>query len=85
MTTTPARHDGIVGRARRIIWPGRKRWGLRTLGFLVLGMVALGVSMAQGYHTLGTASCTVIAVLGAGYCSVRGVIAMQNLELVRRR
>ncbi len=85
MRPEPTQSDGFVGWVRRIIWPGRKRWGLRTLGFLVLGMVALGVSMAQGFHTIGTAACTIIAVLGAGYCSVRGIMAMQNLEITRRR
>ena len=54
----------------------RKRWGLRTLGFLTLGLVALFTAMAMGHQTPGTLGCIVIALGGAGYCSIRGVQAM---------
>lgn len=76
---------GLLGRLRQMVWPGRKRWGLRTLGFLVLGMIALAVAALQGFHTLGTASCAAIGIIGATYTSVRGFRAMQNNDVVRRR
>lgn len=49
------------------------RWGLRALGFIFLAMAALVTSSLQGYHTLGTLSCTFIGLVGGAYCSVRGV------------
>ncbi len=66
----------------------RKRWGLRTLGFLLLGMLAVVVSSAQGYHSIGTMGCTLIGLGGAAYCSVRGWRAMESNEwskFIRRR
>ena len=55
--------------------PGRRRprWGLRTLGFLVLAFLALGESMALGHHTVGTLGCLILGLAGATYCSLRGV------------
>ena len=56
--------------------PKRKRWGWRTLGFLVLGMVAGFTAMAQGFQTWGTLGCLIVALAGAGYCSYRGIRQM---------
>lgn len=53
--------------------PRRKRWGLRTLGFLVLGIAAVLTAQALGGHTPGTIACIVIALIGAGYSSARGL------------
>ncbi len=64
--------------------PGTKRknprWGLRTVGFLLLGMVAIFTANGLGGHSIGTAACTVIAIIGATYCSIRGWRAMERLE-----
>jgi hypothetical protein len=46
---------------------------LRALGFVGLAMLALVTSSLQGFHTLGTFSCTIIGLVGGAYCSVRGV------------
>ena len=51
----------------------RPRWGLRTMGFLILVMVALITATTQGHHTVGTAGSTFFGIIGAGYCSIRGV------------
>jgi hypothetical protein len=56
--------------------PQRKRpprWGLRTLAFLTLTMVALVTAAGLGGNTRGTLGCTVLGIGGALYCTVRGV------------
>jgi hypothetical protein len=67
--------------------PPRKppRWGLRTLGFLVLGFVAVFTAQAMGHHTVGTLGSSVIALAGAAYCSVQGVRGSRDrvADLVR--
>lgn len=62
----------------------RKHWGWRTLGFLLLGFIALFTAQAQGYHTIGTMGCIVIALAGAGYSSYKGYRSMISLEWVRK-
>lgn len=61
------------------------RWGLRTLGFLGLVIVALVVAGVQSRHTFGTAGCVVFGIAGAAWCSVRGMRSLSSLEWVRRR
>jgi hypothetical protein len=51
----------------------RPRWGLRTLGFLGLAFLALATAVSQGYHTVGTLGSLLFGLIGAGYCSVKGV------------
>lgn len=80
MTTS---HDVPNSSAITPVRPKRRRWGLYALGFLALGMIALGTAMTQGFHTAGTAMCTVIAVLGAAYCSIRGWRAMLGVDWLR--
>ena len=70
---TPGQDDTAPPRKKK-----PPRWGLRTLGFLVLGMIALMTANAQGYSSIGTVGCTVIGLLGAGYCSYRGLRAMNG-------
>jgi hypothetical protein len=77
---SPPSEEEETGRRRR-----RPRWGWRTLGFLVLGMVALTVGGIQGHNTFGTIGCTVVGLVGAAYCSYRGVQSLINLEWVDRR
>lgn len=56
------------------------RWGLRTLGFLLLALVALGTYGARGYHTISSTACTIIGLAGAAYCTYRGIRALVMLE-----
>ncbi|MFI7586536.1 hypothetical protein ACIB24_05620 [Spongisporangium articulatum] len=51
----------------------RPRWGLRTLGLLLLAGVAVSTALAMGGHTVGTLGCTVLGLGGAFYCSVQGI------------
>src|SRR6266516_4496063 len=66
----------VMGReaARR---PRRKRWGLRTLGFLSLALVSILASnglAATGHGTFPiTLFGTLVGLVGAGYCSYRGL------------
>ena len=70
-----------------IVAPTRRkpRWGLRTLGFLLLGIVAVLTSSGMGHYTVGTLACTMISLGGAAVCSVRGWRSVKNLEWVQRR
>jgi len=45
---------------------------LRTLGFLILGFVAVLTAQAMGHHTVGTLGSLIVALVGAAYCSVKG-------------
>jgi hypothetical protein len=63
--------------------PRRRRWGLRTLGFLALAFVAIVASASLGHHTVGTLGSLLIGLVGAGYCSVKGVRAMTDDDRVR--
>jgi hypothetical protein len=63
----------------------RRRWGLRTLGFLVLAMVALFTASAMGQYTIGTLGCLLIGLVGAGYSTVRGLRSLQRLEFAQRQ
>lgn len=47
---------------------------------MTLAIVALFTAEAQGGHTLGTFSCTVLGIMGGGYCSFRGLRAVIHLE-----
>ena len=65
--------------------PRRKRWGLRTLGFLVLAITAVVTSQVQGFYSPGTLICTALGIGGAAYCSVRGWQALERLEWLDRK
>jgi hypothetical protein len=54
------------------------RWGLRTLGFLVLGFVAVITAQAMGHHTVGTLGSLIFALGGAIYCSANGISAARE-------
>ena len=66
--------------------PGKKkrppRWGLRTLGFLALAIVAVITASELGHWTPGTLGCTVIGIGGAIYCSIKGI---RTADLTPRR
>jgi uncharacterized membrane protein YeaQ/YmgE (transglycosylase-associated protein family) len=61
------------------------RWGLRTLGCLVLTFVAMLTAQVMGHHTLGTLGCIVLGLLGAVVCSVQGVRSLRTAEWLWRR
>jgi len=57
----------------------RPRWGLRTLGFLGLALLAIVTSATLGHHTVGTMGSLLFGLIGAAYCSVKGVrVALDN-------
>lgn len=51
----------------------RRRWGVRTIGFLGLLVIALIVSSIQGYYTLLTFTLVVIGLVGAAICTALGL------------
>jgi hypothetical protein len=51
------------------------RWGVRTLLYLGLTLLAIGVSTVQGHYTLLTLTALCIGLLGALICSLRGIRA----------
>ena len=61
----------------------RPRWGLRTLGFLGLAFLAIVVSASLGHHTVGTLGSLLFGLLGAAYCSVKGLRVAADSDLVR--
>ena len=62
--------------------PKRPRWGLRTLGFLALATVAIVTAINLGGHTLGTFGSLIFGLVGAAYCSVKGMNqALEHGEL----
>jgi hypothetical protein len=53
-----------------------KRWGIRLIAFLGLGFVALLISSLQGHYTMLSFAILMIAFLGAGYSTVRGLVTL---------
>jgi hypothetical protein len=52
------------------------RWGVRTLFYLLLALLAIGVSTLQGHYTLLTLACLLIGLIGGMICTVRGIAAL---------
>jgi len=63
----------------------RPRWGLRTLGFLILAMVALIMSTVTEGYTYGQLGSLILGLGGAAYCSMRGIYAAMENGLLPRR
>ena len=68
----------------------RPRWGLRVLGFLALALLAIVTSAGLGHHTVGTLGSLLFGLIGAAYCSVKGMrVAVDNdvfrMLVTRRR
>lgn len=61
--------------ARKVRPPG-PRWGLRTLGFLFIALVAIIVSTIENGYTVGSFGSLLVGFIGAGICSYRGVRKM---------
>jgi hypothetical protein len=49
------------------------RWGVRTLAYLALALLSIGVSALQGHYTLLSLAGLVIGLVGGLICSVRGI------------
>jgi hypothetical protein len=49
------------------------RWGVRTLAYLGLVLLSIGISTLQGHYTLLTLAGLLIGLVGATICSVRGI------------
>jgi peptidoglycan/LPS O-acetylase OafA/YrhL len=61
----------------------RPRWGLRTLGFLGLALLAIVTSASLGHHTVGTLGSLLFGLIGAAYCSVKGLRVALDSDLFR--
>jgi peptidoglycan/LPS O-acetylase OafA/YrhL len=61
----------------------RPRWGLRALGFLGLALLAILTSIGLGGHTFGTLGSLIIGLVGAAYCSIRGLRVALEHDVVR--
>ena len=61
----------------------RPRWGLRTLGFLGLAFLSLVTALTQGHHTFGTLGSLLFGLIGAGYCSIKGLRTVPDNEAFR--
>lgn len=53
----------------------RRRWGVRTLAFLALALLAVLVSGVQGHYTVLTLALLLVGFAGAAVSSVRGLMA----------
>jgi hypothetical protein len=49
------------------------RWGVRTLVYLGLALLSIGVSTLQGHYTVLTFAGLLIGLVGAMICTVRGI------------
>jgi hypothetical protein len=64
--------------------PKRKqRWGIYTLGFLVLAFMMVVISTTQGHYTLLTLFGLVVGFVGAGWCTVKGLRVARDFRLPR--
>jgi peptidoglycan/LPS O-acetylase OafA/YrhL len=59
------------------------RWGLRTLGFLGLAFLAIVTSASLGHHTVGTLGSLLFGLIGAAYCSVKGLRVALDSDVFR--
>jgi hypothetical protein len=55
-----------------------RRWGVRTLFFLVLAVICILASTLQGHYTLLTLAGLVVGLGGAMVCSVRGLATLSE-------
>lgn len=63
--------------------PRPPRWGVRTLGFLTLAFACILVSNAMDRYTAVTLVGLLAGLIGALYCSVRGLAAAFSPGRVR--
>lgn len=53
--------------------PRPPRWGVRTLAYLALTLLSIGISALQGHYTLLTLAGLLVGLIGALICTVRGI------------
>ena len=53
------------------------RWGVRTLAFLTLALLAIGGSALQGHYTILTLTGLLVGLIGAVVCTVRGLATLR--------
>jgi peptidoglycan/LPS O-acetylase OafA/YrhL len=53
------------------------RWGVRTLAFLVLALLCIGISTLQGHYTVLSLTGLLVGLIGAMICSVRGLLTLR--------
>jgi peptidoglycan/LPS O-acetylase OafA/YrhL len=76
--------DGASGSSRAAGSPEKRpRWGLRTLGFLGLALLSLVTATSTGHYTLGSFSSLLFGLIGAAYCSVKGLRTVPDNHLFR--
>jgi peptidoglycan/LPS O-acetylase OafA/YrhL len=61
----------------------RPRWGLRTLGFLGLAFLSLVTALTMGHHTFGTFGSLIFGLVGAAYCSMKGLAVVLEHDVFR--
>jgi len=64
--------------------PERRRphWGLRTLGFLGLALLSMVTAIAVGHYSFGTFGSLLFGLIGAGYCSLKGLREVLDHEVL---
>jgi peptidoglycan/LPS O-acetylase OafA/YrhL len=75
------RQDGTAAQTVGSPEKRRPRWGLRTLGFLGLALLAIVTSASLGHHTAGTLGSLLFGLIGASYCSVKGLRVALDSDL----
>lgn len=59
----------------------RRRWGIWTLGFLALAMIAMITAQTLGAYTVGTFGSLVFGLVGAAYCTFHGLREAREVGL----
>lgn len=57
------------------------RWGVYTLGFLTLAFVMVVLSSTAGHYTVLTLLGLVVGLVGAGWCTVKGLKGLRGFRL----
>jgi len=53
------------------------------MGFLGLALLSLVVAATMGYYTFGTFGSLLFGLIGAGYCSIKGLRTVPDSDLFR--
>jgi nitrate/nitrite transporter NarK len=56
-------------------------WGIYTLGFLTLAFVMMVVSSSRGTYTVLTFIGLVVGLVGAAFCTVKGLKSLRGFRL----
>jgi nitrate/nitrite transporter NarK len=61
--------------------PRRHRWGVYTLGFLILAFAMVVVSSTQGHYTVLTLLGLLVGLAGAAWCTIKGLRGLADFHL----